>query len=69
LQTVTGIKKDQPIETVSDKFSAFNYNMVAYIKTGDWMKLLEDELGKPNLITACRNITNAGILNIPTRRF
>lgn len=46
LQTVTGIKKDQPIETVSEKFSAFNYNMVAYVKTGDWMKLLEDELGK-----------------------
>jgi hypothetical protein len=46
LQTVTGIKKDQPIETSSEKFNAFNYNMVAYIKTGDWMKLLEDELGK-----------------------
>ncbi len=46
LQTVIGVKKDQPIETVSEKFSAFNYNMVAYIKTGDWMKLLEDELGK-----------------------
>ena len=46
LQTVTGIKKDQPIETTSEKFNAFNYNMVAYVKTGDWMKLLEDELGK-----------------------
>jgi hypothetical protein len=46
LQTVIGVKKDQPIETVSEKFTAFNYNMVAYIKTGDWMKLLEDELGK-----------------------
>lgn len=46
LQTVIGVKKDQPIETVSEKFSAFNYNMVAYIKAGDWMKLLEDELGK-----------------------
>jgi Peptidase family M1 domain len=46
LQTVTGIKKDQPIETSSEKMTAFNYNMVTYIKTGDWMKLLEDELGK-----------------------
>lgn len=46
LQTVTGIKKDQPIETVSEKMTAFNYNMVTYVKTGDWMKLLEDELGK-----------------------
>lgn len=46
LQTVIGIKKDQPIETPSEKMSAFNYNMVTYIKTGDWMKLLEDQLGK-----------------------
>ncbi|MGB4844553.1 MAG: M1 family metallopeptidase [Ferruginibacter sp.] len=46
LQTVIGIKKDQPIETSSEQFTPFNYNMVAYIKTGDWMKLLEDELGK-----------------------
>ncbi len=45
LQTVTGIKKDQPIETPSEKFNIFNYNMIAYVKTGDWMKLLEDELG------------------------
>ncbi len=46
LQTVIGVKKDQPIETSSEKFSILNYNMIAYIKTGDWMKLLEDELGK-----------------------
>ncbi len=46
LQTVIGIKKDQPIETESEKFSSFNYNMIAYVKAGDWMKLLEDELGK-----------------------
>lgn len=46
LQTVIAVKKDQPIETSSEKFTPFNYNMVAYIKTGDWMKLLEDELGK-----------------------
>ncbi len=46
LQTVICIKKDQPIETSSEKMNAFNYNMVTYIKTGDWMKLLEDELGK-----------------------
>ena len=46
LQTVTAIKKDQPIETSSEQMTPFNYNMVTYIKTGDWMKLLEDELGK-----------------------
>ncbi len=52
LQTITGIKKDQPIETPSEKFNILNYNMVAYTKTGDWMKLLEDELGKP-LFDSC----------------
>lgn len=52
LQTVTGIKKDQPIETSSEKFSIYNYNMIAYVKTGDWMKLLEDELGK-SLFDSC----------------
>jgi hypothetical protein len=46
LQTVINIKKDQPIETPSEKMSAFNYNMITYVKTGDWMKQLEDELGK-----------------------
>ena len=52
LYTVTGIKKDQPIETSSEKFNIFNYNMIAYVKTGDWMKLLEVELGKP-LFDSC----------------
>jgi hypothetical protein len=46
LHAATAVKKDQPIETSSEKFTAFNYNMVAYVKTGDWMKLLETELGK-----------------------
>ncbi|MEP7165851.1 MAG: M1 family metallopeptidase [Ferruginibacter sp.] len=45
LQTVTAIKKDQPIETPSEKFNLINYNLVAYTKTGEWMKLLETELG------------------------
>ena len=52
LQTITGIKKDQPIETPSEKFNILNYNMVAYTKTGDWMKLLENELGK-SLFDSC----------------
>lgn len=52
LQTVIQTKKDQPIETSSEHFSNFNSNMIAYVKTGDWMKLLEDELGKP-LFDSC----------------
>lgn len=46
LQTLIGIKKDQPIETSSEKYSSANYNMVAYVKTGDWLKMMEDSLGK-----------------------
>jgi hypothetical protein len=38
-------KKDQPIETTSEEFSEINYGLVAYYKTGQWMKLLEQELG------------------------
>ena len=52
LQTLMGIKKDQPIETSSEKFNIVNYNVIAYAKTGEWMKLLEVELGK-NLFDSC----------------
>ncbi len=46
LQTVTTLKKDQPIETVSENFNPVNYGVIAYTKTGEWMKLLELELGQ-----------------------
>ncbi|MEO6584005.1 MAG: hypothetical protein ABIO05_06755, partial [Ferruginibacter sp.] len=36
---------DQPIETPSENFSQFNYNLVAYNKTASWMLLLEREMG------------------------
>ncbi len=45
LKTVTAVKKDQPIETKSEVFSALNYNLVAYVKTGEWMNLIESKLG------------------------
>ena len=46
LQTIINVKRDQPIETVSEKFNVLNYGMIAYTKTGQWMQLLENELGK-----------------------
>ncbi len=52
LQTLTDLKKDQPVETPSEKFNILNYTLVAYTKTGEWMKLLETELGKP-LFDSC----------------
>lgn len=39
-------QKDQPIATSSENFSEINYNSIAYYKTGQWMKMLEDSLGK-----------------------
>ena len=46
LQSLIAVKKDQPIETTSENFNAANYNIVAYTKTGNWMKRLEEFLGK-----------------------
>ena len=45
IQTLTGIKKDQPIETHSELFSPINYGMIAYYKTAQWMNLLQTTLG------------------------
>jgi Peptidase family M1 domain len=45
LQSLIAVKKDQPLETAAEKFSVANYNMVAYTKAGQWMQLLENELG------------------------
>ena len=52
LQTIITAKKDQPVETISEKFSEANYNSIAYTKTGNWMQLLERELGK-DLFDSC----------------
>ena len=45
-------KKDQPIETTSENFSEINYDIIAYYKTGKWMKVLEDYVGEP-LFDSC----------------
>ena len=45
-------RKDQPIETASQNFSETNYDVIAYYKTGLWMKKLQDFLGK-NIFDSC----------------
>jgi hypothetical protein len=40
-------KRDQPISTPSPDFTETNYFDIAYTKTGNWMKQLEDTLGTP----------------------
>lgn len=38
-------KTDQPVATPSEKFSVTNYGLVAYHKTAEWMKGLEQKMG------------------------
>ncbi len=45
LQAAVYLRKDQPINTASEKFSSLNYGLIAYYKTGEWMKKLEQEIG------------------------
>jgi Peptidase family M1 domain len=44
LDTYIKLKKDQPINTASEKFLGINYGLSAYEKAGEWMMLLEQEL-------------------------
>lgn len=54
-KTMAASKKDQPIETASQYFSETNYGLSAYYKTGQWMKLLENELGTA-LFDSCMHV-------------
>lgn len=45
-QTLIFLHKDQPINTPSEKFSSLNYNLIAYEKTAEWLRLLEKKTGK-----------------------
>jgi Peptidase family M1 domain len=45
LLTAAKLKKDQPINTSSEKFSALNYGLIAYVKASEWMQKLESEVG------------------------
>jgi len=42
LETHIGIKQDQPIATKADSFSLYNYYLISFVKTAEWMKLLAD---------------------------
>ncbi|CAN5635895.1 hypothetical protein BH10BAC2_BH10BAC2_43390 [soil metagenome] len=50
LNTTIGLKKDQPIDTTSAAYSAFNYGAVVYEKTADWMQMLEATVGKDTML-------------------
>jgi Peptidase family M1 domain len=48
-------RTDQPIETSSEQFSEANYGLVAYYKTGEWMKYLKSELGGEQFTEAMKS--------------
>lgn len=46
LQTLITKREDQPIETTAEAFTQDNYGLVAYYKAAQWVKLLEQKLGR-----------------------
>jgi hypothetical protein len=59
LQSVIAVQKDQPISTAAADFTYLNTALVAYYKTGLWMKKLEEALGLP-LFDSCMKIYFTG---------
>lgn len=45
LEIVISQHADQPIATPSEKFTSFNYGLIAYYKTALWMQALQKQLG------------------------
>jgi len=54
-QTKAVRKTDQPIATTSEEFSNTNYGLIAYHKTAQWMKLIEQKLGEQAFQEMMRN--------------
>lgn len=44
VNSLVGIKKDQPIDTLSAAYAKVNYGLMIYIKGSKWAKLLEQDL-------------------------
>lgn len=57
-RNVLEIKKDQPIETISEKFNEMNYNLIAYHKTALWLEMLENYMGRQKLDSAFHTFFN-----------
>jgi Peptidase family M1 domain len=45
LETYSKLKKDQPVNTSSERLSALNYGLISYVKMSEWMEHLEKKLG------------------------
>ncbi len=67
LRNQAKIKKDQPIVTPADQFTAVNYNLVAYTKASLWMKKLEKDLGRETFDKAMQAYYNEWKFKHPER--
>ena len=45
-ETFAREKLDQPIDITSEKFQTVNYDMEVYVKTSEWMRWMESQVGK-----------------------
>ncbi|WP_336515628.1 M1 family metallopeptidase [Pollutibacter soli] len=45
-QTLASLKLDQPINTPADSLTAVNAAVISYLKTADWLKKIEDSIGR-----------------------
>ena len=68
LQTIIKLKRDQPIDTHSEKFSSLNYNLIAYTKTALWLKNIEIELGSQTFDSVMHAYYNIWKFKHPTSK-
>ena len=54
-ETIAAEKLDQPIETISENFNEANYEFVAYYKTSEWLRWMEEKNGKEGFDKAMKN--------------
>lgn len=54
LRQLYATAKDQPISTASENFTSYNYGLVAYTKTAQWLQLLEKQVGRTQLDSAMK---------------
>lgn len=65
LHLLYALKKDQPISTSSESFTELNYNLIAYVKAGKWLQLIEKRLGKETFDKVMQQYFEAWKFNHP----
>ncbi|HYE54024.1 MAG TPA: M1 family metallopeptidase [Chitinophagaceae bacterium] len=54
LDIVTNVKKHQPVNTTSEAFTGYNYNLIAYAGAAEWLQQLESIMGRQRLDSAMK---------------